>query len=258
VTVALITDALTGGLRGTYRWASAAVTGEHSLAVAVTRGSDACANVWLEPGPVNTERLLATDLDPREAREKGTIDVTPSYVELTIRGTSANAIVLRALRIIVVGRLPAPTGTYLRQSCGGGDLTPRIYDVDLDHPEPVAVPAGVSPPSNLPATRPFPYQVSRADAEVIRAGAHTATCACSWVLDLEYVDGEKTVTRRIDDGGRPFRTLPGALPPNGSTPPPTARSTPNPSLTAPSTPSPPSTSIPSRPSTSPSTSTATS
>lgn len=212
----LTTDALTGGIRGAILWATAVVTGEHSLEVAVSRGSEACTDIWLVPGPLNKDESTFAEADEQAMRRSGGINVTPRYIELTIRGTSANAIVLKSLRLIMLERRTAPTGAYVSQTCGGPSLTPRIYDVDIDDPNPRLVPRQQTESENQPAARPFPYQVSRSDAEVIRVNAVTRSCDCSWALELLYVDGERSVTRRIDDGGKPFRTLPDRAPPAGS------------------------------------------
>jgi hypothetical protein len=215
VTLTLITDALTGGVRSAYQWAAATVTDEHSLEVAVSRGSEeTCPSMWLMPGPVNREQISQTPVDEQAVRRRGGISVTPQYVELTIRGTSPDAIVLKDLRVVELQRRKAPTGTYLRQNCGGPPLTPRIHDVDLDRATPILLPRStVGAGADLASARPFPYQVSRADAEVIRVSTRTRSCDCTWALELQYVDGERSLTRRIDDGGKPFRTLPVGPPP---------------------------------------------
>ncbi|SPF02502.1 hypothetical protein SMA5143A_3257 [Streptomyces sp. MA5143a] len=130
-----------------------------------------------------------------------------TLVEISVQGRSSKAVVLRALRVRVVGRgAPAEGNVYaMDQGCGGG-ISPRYFDVDLDKGRPLARPVdGSDMGTPIPAVR-MPYKVSAEDPEVLLVSAETQTCDCRWYLELEWSSEGRTGTVRIDDHGRPFRT----------------------------------------------------
>ncbi|MFH0521151.1 helix-turn-helix domain-containing protein [Streptomyces sp. M41] len=130
-----------------------------------------------------------------------------TMVEVTVQGRSSTAVVLKALRVRVVGRSAPFEGTSyaMDQGCGGA-LTPRYFDVDLDKDRPIARPAdGNDAGTVIPAMR-LPYRVSAEDPEVLLIDARTKSCDCSWYLELDWSSQGRTGTVRIDDNGRPFRT----------------------------------------------------
>ncbi|MCL6732398.1 helix-turn-helix domain-containing protein [Streptomyces neyagawaensis] len=130
-----------------------------------------------------------------------------TLVEISVQGRSSKAVVLKALRVRVVGRsAPAGGNVYaMDQGCGGA-ISSRYFDVDLDKGRPIARPVGGSDMGTpIPAVR-MPYKVSAEDPEVLLVSAETATCDCRWYLELEWSSEGRTGTVRIDDHGRPFRT----------------------------------------------------
>ncbi|MFF7262536.1 helix-turn-helix domain-containing protein [Streptomyces sp. NPDC008159] len=130
-----------------------------------------------------------------------------TLVEISVQGRSSKAVVLKALRVRVVGRsAPAEGNVYaMDQGCGGG-ISPRYFDVDLDKGRPLARPVdGSDMGTPIPAVR-MPYKVSAEDPEVLLVSAETQTCDCRWYLELEWSSEGRTGTVRIDDHGRPFRT----------------------------------------------------
>jgi hypothetical protein len=130
-----------------------------------------------------------------------------TLVEISVQGRSSKAVVLKALRVRVVGRsAPAEGNVYaMDQGCGGG-ISPRYFDVDLDKGRPLARPVdGSDMGTTIPAVR-MPYKVSAEDPEVLLVSAETQSCDCRWYLELEWSSEGRTGTVRIDDHGRPFRT----------------------------------------------------
>lgn len=130
-----------------------------------------------------------------------------TMIEISVQGKTSTAVVLKALRVRVVGRSAPAGGTVytMDQGCGGA-LTPRYFDVDLDKDRPIARPAdGNDTGVTIPAMR-LPYRVSAEDPEVLLVDARTKNCDCSWYLELDWSSQDRTGTVRIDDHGRPFRT----------------------------------------------------
>ncbi|MEE1760305.1 helix-turn-helix domain-containing protein [Streptomyces sp. SP18BB07] len=150
------------------------------------------------PAPQDAEVWAATQ---RGVHGRNTI------VEITVQGRKSTAVVLNALRVRVVGRTtPVEGNSYVMGGGCGGRVTPRYFDVDLDKDRPIARSVdGADLDVRIPAVR-FPYSVSATDPEVLKVSAETATCDCSWYLELDWSSEGRTGTVRIDDGGSPFRT----------------------------------------------------
>lgn len=53
----------------------------------------------------------------------------------------------------------------------------------------------------------FPYKISTTDPEVFHFSVRTARCDCSWHLEIEWTSNGKIGAYRLDNGGKPFRTL---------------------------------------------------
>ncbi|MET9972169.1 transcriptional regulator, partial [Streptomyces sp. NPDC006356] len=131
-----------------------------------------------------------------------------TLVKISVQGRTSTAVVLEALRVRVVGRsAPGGGSSYAMDNGCGGALTPRYFDVDLDKDRPIARPAdGNDSGVTIPAMR-LPYRVSAEDPEVLLIDARTQGCDCSWYLELDWSSQGRTGTVRIDDHGRPFRTM---------------------------------------------------
>ncbi|MFJ7291183.1 transcriptional regulator [Streptomyces collinus] len=130
-----------------------------------------------------------------------------TLVELSVQGRTDTAVVLKALRVRVVGRsVPAPGNAYAMNRGCGGSITPRSFDVNLDKDRPIArAVAGSDAGTPIPAVS-MPYRVSARDPEVLLVNARTQGCDCRWYLELDWSSEGRTGTVRIDDAGRPFRT----------------------------------------------------
>ncbi|MEE1736354.1 helix-turn-helix domain-containing protein [Streptomyces sp. BE147] len=141
------------------------------------------------------------------AKALGGVDGGGMRLELTLQGTSKEAVVLQGLHVRVLGRnAPLPWSAYsMGEGCGSG-ITPQSFDVDLDDGRPRTKPVpGQQGDTVVPATD-FPYRVSSTDVEVFNIDAHVEGHDVTWYLELEWSSGGRSGTLRIDDRGKPFRT----------------------------------------------------
>ncbi|WP_406286652.1 helix-turn-helix domain-containing protein [Streptomyces sp. NBC_00209] len=141
------------------------------------------------------------------ARALGGVDGGSMKLELTVQGTSAQAVVLTGLRVKVLSqRAPVQQPAFsMGEGCGSG-IEPQSFDVDLDDSRPGLRPvAGKQGDETVPA-KDFPFRVSSSDVEVFDLDAHVEGHDVSWYLELEWSSGGRTGTLRVDEGGKPFRT----------------------------------------------------
>ncbi|MEU5288262.1 helix-turn-helix domain-containing protein [Streptomyces sp. NPDC020755] len=137
----------------------------------------------------------------------GAVHAGEAGVRITLQGKDERAVVLEALRIRVVERRSPAEGRVYRMSSGcGGALTPRMFDVDLDAPRPVARSVAGNDSGEPIEAVAFPYSVSVTDPEVLLITGRTVGCDCDWFAELTWSAGGRSGTVRVDDGGRPFRT----------------------------------------------------
>ncbi|MFI5739957.1 helix-turn-helix domain-containing protein [Streptomyces anulatus] len=137
----------------------------------------------------------------------GAVHAGEAGVRVTLQGRDERAVVLEALRIRVVERRSPARGRVYRMSSGcGGSLTPRMFDVDLDVPRPVARSVAGNDSGEPIEAVAFPYSVSVTDPEVLLITGRTVGCDCDWFAELTWSSGGRSGTVRVDDGGRPFRT----------------------------------------------------
>ncbi|MCM2413431.1 helix-turn-helix transcriptional regulator [Streptomyces sp. RKAG290] len=141
------------------------------------------------------------------ARALGGVDGGQMLLELTVQGTSQEAVVLRGLNVRVLNRgAPLKRSAFsMGEGCGSG-IQPQSFDVGLDDSRPTLTPvAGKQGDETVPA-KDFPFRVSSSDVEVFDLDAHVEGHDVSWYLELDWSSGGRTGTLRIDDGGKPFRT----------------------------------------------------
>ncbi|MFJ8975058.1 helix-turn-helix domain-containing protein [Streptomyces anulatus] len=137
----------------------------------------------------------------------GAVHAGEAGVRVTLQGRDERAVVLESLRIRVVERRSPAQGRVYRMSSGcGGSLTPRMFDVDLDVPRPVARSVAGNDSGEPIEAVAFPYSVSVTDPEVLLITGRTVGCDCDWFAELTWSSGGRSGTVRVDDGGRPFRT----------------------------------------------------
>lgn len=129
-------------------------------------------------------------------------------MQLTVQGTEGKPAVLHALYVHVVSGRKAPgwNGYTMGSGCGGA-LVPASFAVDLDDASPRARPVPGKEGERPTASTDFPYKVSATDPQVLNIDAATLGQDVSWYLELAWSSGDRQGTTRIDDHGRPFRTV---------------------------------------------------
>ncbi|WP_032766628.1 helix-turn-helix domain-containing protein [Streptomyces sp. CNS654] len=165
--------------------------GQHYL---VNRGPDE-----LDPPPAPQDRR-------GWAESYGGVEGGNTRLQLTVQGTSREAVVLKGMNVRVVSRkAPLPWSAYLMGNGCGSGITPQTFASNLDagHPTLRAVP-GTQGDIEVPAVD-FPYKVSSEDVEVFNLEMKAVSYDVSWYLELEWSSGGNEGTLRIDDRGEPFR-----------------------------------------------------
>lgn len=173
-----------------YNWAEPC--GQHYL---VNRGADE-----LDPPPAPQDRR-------GWAESYGGVDAGNMLLQLTVQGTSREAVVLKGMNVRVVSRkAPLPWSAYLMGNGCGSGIMPQTFASHLDAGHPTLRPvSGTQGDTVVPAVD-FPYKVSSEDVEVFNLDMKAVGYDVSWYLELEWSSGGKEGTLRIDDHGKPFRT----------------------------------------------------
>lgn len=141
------------------------------------------------------------------ARSYGGVEGGNMRLQLTVQGTSREAVVLKGLYVRVLSRkAPLPWSAYLMGNGCGSGIAPQTFASDLDAGHPVITPVpGTQGDRVIPAV-PFPYKVSSEDVEVFNLDMKTTGYDVTWYLELKWSSGGREGMLRIDDGGKPFRT----------------------------------------------------
>ncbi|MEU2251010.1 helix-turn-helix transcriptional regulator [Streptomyces sp. NPDC019224] len=141
------------------------------------------------------------------ARALGGVDGGSMKLELTVQGTSSQAVVLTGLQVKVLSqRAPVQQPAFsMGDGCGSG-IEPQSFDVDLDDSRPTLTPVAGKQGDEVVPAKNFPFRVSSSDVEVFDLDAHVEGHDVSWYLELEWSSGGRKGTLRVDDGGKPFRT----------------------------------------------------
>ncbi|TDD32209.1 hypothetical protein E1287_23575 [Actinomadura sp. KC06] len=215
VLLAVTTNSLTGVFSTGLRSVTERLTGGKSLSVHSKPYITPCGSSWVipdrkptpEPSKMPSSALRSQETMETWLRRNKAVDAGETTVELTLRGRSGTALVLKEIRVRIVERRAPVPAMAINNGCGGDPLPPRLYEVDLDAARPVARPVPDGGDLHGAPAAPFPYKVTNADPEVIRVVASTDGYDCRWTLELVYVDGDKELVKVIDDHGKPFRTI---------------------------------------------------
>ncbi|WP_103531603.1 helix-turn-helix transcriptional regulator [Streptomyces sp. SM11] len=166
--------------------------GQHYL---VNRGPDE-----LDPPPALQDRR-------GWAESYGGVDAGNMLLQLTVQGTSREAVVLKGMHVRVVSRkAPLPWSAYLMGNGCGSGIMPQTFASHLDAGHPTLRPVpGKQGDTVVPAVD-FPYKVSSEDVEVFNLDMKAVGYDVTWYLELEWSSGGKEGALRIDDHGKPFRT----------------------------------------------------
>lgn len=143
------------------------------------------------------------------ARKRGGVDAESSRVEVTVEGTSAQAVILEGVTIEVLERRDPIAGTYVDEACGD-PLGVRYLIYDIDQTPAALVKRGdqrieVLSDEAEEELIDFPYRVTESTPERLMVITSTKNCYCEWRAVLHWeVQGEKGETVILDDG-EPFR-----------------------------------------------------
>ncbi|MFC8730165.1 helix-turn-helix domain-containing protein [Streptomyces bacillaris] len=141
------------------------------------------------------------------AESYGGVDAGNMLLQLTVQGTSREAVVLKGLYVRVLSRkAPLPWSAYLMGNGCGSGIAPQTFASDLDTRHPIITPVpGTQGDRTIPA-RPFPFKVTSEDVEVFNLDMKAAGYDVTWYLELKWSSGGREGMLRIDDHGKPFRT----------------------------------------------------
>jgi hypothetical protein len=118
--------------------------------------------------------------------------------QVVVQSATTQAVVLTAMRVKVVGRLPALTGPdVVCPSAGTIDFRPIFIDLD-------STPPAVTYKYKGQAT-PFGFTLSGGESEVFEVTAMTQRAHYLFDLELDLIVGGQPQTITITDGGRPFQ-----------------------------------------------------
>lgn len=124
-----------------------------------------------------------------------------SQIRITLQGGSSQPIVISSMKARVVERRRPLVGTSF--TCGGeGELEPKKIVIDLDKFSPTAI------YSTKKGPKKFSFELRKDETLQFDLEAHTLKCYCKWVIDLKVIIGGKSLTRTIQDNGRPFEITP--------------------------------------------------
>jgi hypothetical protein len=204
--VAAATTTVSGWIGSVFAKAPSAIgaaAGQQPITVTV-RGP--FGDEWMVPATaaeLPVAREMITYFDDWAAEHDGML-ISPYELEILVEGRSAQAVVLRAMRVIIDSRRPANDGIRARTvGWAGGLLIPRGFALDLGEGDALLRP--VNSPWNDAPTPPFPYSVSQGDPELFHLSVSTSEVDCLWRLEIDWTADGIDGTYRIDDGGKPFR-----------------------------------------------------
>lgn len=140
------------------------------------------------------------------AESYGGVEAGNTLLQLTVQGTSREAVVLKGMNVRVLSRnAPLPWSAYkMGNGCGSG-ITPQTFAAHLDAGHPTLRPVpGRQGDVEVPAVD-FPYKVTSEDVEVFNLDMEAVNYDVTWILELEWSSGGNEGTLRVDDHGKPFR-----------------------------------------------------
>ncbi|MFE1545824.1 helix-turn-helix domain-containing protein [Streptomyces microflavus] len=140
------------------------------------------------------------------ARSYAGVEGGNTLLQLTVQGTSREAVVLKGLYVRVLSRkAPLPWSAYLMGNGCGSGIAPQTFASDLDAGHPVITPVPGTQGDRVVPAVPFPYKVSSEDVEVFNLDMKTTGYDVTWYLELKWSSGGREGMLRVDDGGKPFR-----------------------------------------------------
>ncbi|WP_405652129.1 helix-turn-helix domain-containing protein [Streptomyces sp. RK9] len=136
---------------------------------------------------------------PAWVGELGAVAAREQYVEVTVQGAGEEPVVVQGMNVRVrsTGTPPAWNNFLTRSRCGEIVET-KSFSVDLDAAAPRLTPRADQDD--------FPYEVSESDPLVFYVTGRAEKHDVRWYLEVEWSQGDRHGTLRIDDQGKPFRT----------------------------------------------------
>ena len=133
-------------------------------------------------------------------RGLGGVDAGSTKLQLVVQGKVADPVLISAMRVKVLERLPRVTGVPV-QCPPAAEAQIRAVAIDLD-----AIPPRVTYRSG--SNRAFGFTVQEGETESFNVVASTRRAHYRWLLELDLVVSGKKRTIELSDGGRPFETTP--------------------------------------------------
>ncbi|MEU7062812.1 hypothetical protein [Streptomyces sp. NPDC046161] len=171
---------------------------------------DSCPTVWTH-FPDQLQKAV-TGKTEEEAlsilANNGEADGRATELTVTLQGRTQSAVVITGVRV-VMSRPPQPPPSSVFGTGGCGAAVPtRSFAIDLDSKSPTAKPVPPDIPSGpSPAVVNFPYKISTNEPEVFHFSIQTTARDCAWYLEIKWNSNGKVGIYRLDNGGKPFRTL---------------------------------------------------
>ncbi|MEV7419009.1 helix-turn-helix transcriptional regulator [Streptomyces sp. NPDC089919] len=160
----------------------------------------------LDKGPAQVPPPPPPQDDRSWSLALGGVPALGQYLQLTATGVTDSSVVLTGLDVRVVRRgAPQLKHSYsMGEGCGGG-LTPQVFDIDLDAPQPRSRPVAGHQGDVVVPAKDFPYKVSTHDPQVLNLFVHTEDNDVEFYLEAAWSSGDRHGRIRIGDGQKPFR-----------------------------------------------------
>ncbi|MFC0848165.1 hypothetical protein ACFH04_31305 [Streptomyces noboritoensis] len=142
-----------------------------------------------------------------------------TIVNLLIQGKSADAVVIKRIRVKPVEVRPAPKALRLRSSGGCGDANMSRFSVDLDSPQQQLKFKDGKTDQGKQRVSGFPYRVTKADPEAVVVVPVTNQSYCRFDFLVEWESGEQSGVLEVGDGDHqnaPFEVVSGSASPKYS------------------------------------------
>ena len=129
---------------------------------------------------------------------------SPYIIDLVVEGRSAQAVILKDIRPVVLARRVARPARMEALTASALDM--RSCDILFDHDPPRLAPEKTW----LGRTKAdFPFTVTSSDPEAFRLTPRATRHEIEWKFELDWICGGRTGSLVIDNKGKPFTVHPG-------------------------------------------------
>lgn len=136
----------------------------------------------------------------RWAAELGGVDTYRSKLRVYLQGKADADVIIDGAAIEVDRRPVSRRGTHVACAVGAAALNPVHLSVDLDRG--TAHYGRADEPK-----RPFLFTLSKGERTALEIQARTRRSDVRWSLELNAMEGDDRHVIRVDDDGKPFRTM---------------------------------------------------